>query len=140
MLRFLSLVILSQFFTPAFAGTDPNLIDRSAKKNKMESPAKYAAEKRLAIAKDSQGVASVNTNSGWTEVKPMPQENRPAEAGWGFAPIRVEGDDAKFVVPSKKTKVEVPAKNRKATKTLSSGFSGFTPTRDVPAPAKKTTR
>lgn len=141
MLKLLSLLILSQVYISAHAGKDPNLIDRSSRKGATVSPAKFAAAKKAAIKKDSVGVASVNTNGGWTEVKPKPEVKRGAEAGWGFAPIRVDGDDKKFAAPKKTAKAEVPAKKAKTTKALSSGFSGFTPLRtDGEAPAKKTTR
>lgn len=145
MLKLLSLLILSQVYITAHAATDPNLIDRSGKKNATISPAQYAAAKKAAINKDSEGVASVNTNGGWAEVKPQPEVKRGAEAGWGFAPIRVDGDDKKFAPTKKSAKAEVPVKNAKPTKTLSSGFSGFTPVRTdgeaaAPVPAKGSTR
>jgi hypothetical protein len=143
MLKLLSLLILSQVFITAHASADPNLIDRSVKKNATISPAQFAAAKKAAISKDSEGVASVNTNGGWAEVKPQPEVKRGAEASWGFAPIRVEGDDKKFAPTKEAVKDEVPAKKVKPKKTLSSGFSGFTPVRTdavAPAPTKKTTR
>lgn len=138
----LSLLILSQVYITAHAGMDPNLIDRGGKKNQTVSPAKFGAAKKAAIAKDSEGVASVNTNGGWAEVKPQPEVKRGADAGWGFAPIRVDGDDKRFAPTKESAKAEVPVKKVKPTKTLSSGFSGFTPVRadgEVPAPTKKPT-
>lgn len=125
----------------AYAGTDPNLIDRTSKKpgvgNSM--PDKFAARKKAAIAKDTGGVAPVNTKGGWAEVKEKPAPKKTASSGWGFTPVRDDADPKPVVKKVAKTE-PAPKKVEKPVKTVGTGFSGFTPVRaDVAEPAKART-
>lgn len=100
-------VVLS-FASSAFAGTDPNLIDRS-KTSKKSTVTKTGPDKPFARPRVNGQNTPVNTNLGWSSLKN--DEEKPSFKG--FTPVREFAEEK----PKKTAALKVERKTTKTVKT-----------------------